>query len=190
MGAIDQPWDNIYGSPALIAAIEATGMTDIDIATADVGGAKRGEPVLNRLAIAKNLVIVYKRHTENPNETEALFIAGNVEGRDLWVVEDMIDTGGSAINAARIYKDKGARSVNIVATHGLFSRKDGQSAVEKLENSEYDRVIITDSILPDKKTQREIAQSKKIKEATIAPLLAKAIMCNLTGESIGERVID
>ena len=101
----------------------------------------------------------------------------------------MIDTAGSAANAAYEYKKRGARSVNIVATHGLFSRKGGQSAVERIENSAYDRVIITDSILQDEETQREIAESSKIQVVSIAPILAVAILCNLTGESIGERLI-
>ncbi len=188
MSSIDQPWDNVYASPVLLPAIEATGLTDIDIASADVGGAKRAEPYLDRLDIAKNLAVVYKRRG-GPNESKALFIAGNVEGRDLFIVEDIIDTAGTAVNAADIYKDNGARSVNMVATHGLFSRKKGQSAVEKIENSAFDRVIITDSILQDEKTQREIAESSKIQVVSIAPILAVAILCNLTGESIGERLI-
>ncbi len=189
MGAIDEPWDNVYATPALIPAMIGTGLTDVDIATADASGAKRGEPFLNRMPSAKNMAVLYKRHTDDPNETKALFIAGNVEGRDLWVVEDMIDTAGSAANAAYEYKKHGARSVNIVATHGLLSRKGGQSAVERIENSAYDRVIITDSILQDEATQREIAESSKIQVVSIAPILAIAILCNLTGESIGERLI-
>jgi ribose-phosphate pyrophosphokinase len=194
IGTINEPWDNVYARKVLIPAVEATGMKDIVVASPDAGGGKRAEAYLRRLKrlnIANEMALVYKtREEQGPNESEALFIAGNVEGKNVLVVDDIIDSGGTMMNTAKMLKDHGAESVSLVATHGLFSRKKGASAIEKIEHSAIDRLIVTDTILQSDETRREIEQSSKIEEVSIAPMLAVSILCYLTGDSIGKRLIN
>jgi ribose-phosphate pyrophosphokinase len=102
-------------------------------------------------------------------------VIGDVQGKDVILVDDMIDTAGTICKAAGIIKEKGANSVRAICTHGVLSGK----AYENIENSELEEVLITDTIQPKQK-------SDKITVLTVADLFAKAIRRTHNYESISE----
>ena len=135
-----------------------------------------------KLLEAEGVAVVYKeRDVVLNNKSEALDMIGNVAGKDVLLVDDMIDTGGTLVNAANFIKKKGAKSVRAAVTHGLFSG----SSIERINSSDIDEVIITDTINPPK----SVLKSKKISVVTVAPLVAGAIERIQTGESISKDLI-
>ncbi|MDP3941083.1 MAG: ribose-phosphate pyrophosphokinase [bacterium] len=180
-GFIKGPWDNLYGSFILVPEIKKRKLKDIVVAAPDKGGMTRATGYAKRLN-ATGIALVYKeRDVSLTNKSEALDMIGKVGARDVILVDDMIDTGGTIVNAAKYIKQRGARSITVVATHGLFS---GQ-ALEKINNSAIDEVIITDTITQPE----EVKKNKKITIVTVAPLLAEAIRRIETGESISKDLI-
>jgi ribose-phosphate pyrophosphokinase len=181
-GAIDGPWDNLYSSYALIPAIQNIGLKDIVVASPDVGGATRALKYSELLNLGEDIAIVVKRRDSNkPNQSKVIKVIGDVEDRDVLLVDDMYDTGGTLTNAAYCLQQNGARSVRACIAHGLFSA----DAIEKLNNSPITEMFITDSILPS----QEVLSNPKIKIVTIAPLLTDAIRCIQTGESMSKKLL-
>lgn len=175
-GFIQKPWDNLYGSYSLIPEIKAKKLKNLVVASPDKGGVLRATAYA-RLLDATDIAIVYKqRDVALHNVSKALAMIGNVKGRDVLLVDDLIDTAGTIVNAANFLKNKGATSVRCCATHGLFSG----DAVAKIDKSAMDEVIITNTVsIPQK-----ISNNKKITVVSVAPLLAEAIKRIRTGESI------
>ncbi len=180
-GSIQKPWDNLYGSYSLLPAIKARKLSQLVIAAPDKGGMLRATGYA-RLLHAKGVAIVYKeRDIAVNNVSEALDMIGDVKGKDVLLVDDMIDTAGTIVNAANYLKKSGARSVRAATTHGLFSGR----AMEKINASAIEEIFITDTIaLPEK-----IVKNPKITVVTVAPLLAEAIKRIRTGESISKDLI-
>lgn len=180
-GFINKPWDNLYGSYSLIPVIKSRKLKDIVIATPDKGGMNRATGYAKRLN-ASGVALVYKeRDIDVNNRSEAMAMIGDVKGKDVLIVDDMIDTGGTIVNAANFIKKAGAKSIRTITTHGLFSG----DAISKVENSAIEEVMITDSILHPV----EVLKNPKVTVVTIAPLLAEAIRRIETGESISKELI-
>ena len=117
------------------------------------------------------MVIVDKRR-EKANESEIMNIIGDVEGHDVIMIDDMVDTAGTMVKAATALKNKGATSVMACATHGVLSGK----AYENLENGELDELIITNTL--------ETKPHKSIKVLSVAPLFAEVIRRISNNESV------
>ena len=181
-GFVKIPWDNLYASYSLLPELKKHfTLGDLIIASPDKGGVLKTTFYADLLD-AEGLAIVYKeRDVTKKNESKALDIIGDVENKDVLIVDDMIDTAGTICEAARIIKERGAKSVQVAATHGLFSNP----AMKKIEDSPIDRVFITDAV-PLKK---EILQNPKIVVISVANLLAEAINCIYNGYSISEKLI-
>ncbi|MBI4080834.1 MAG: ribose-phosphate pyrophosphokinase [Candidatus Levybacteria bacterium] len=180
-GFFKGPWDNLYGSYSLVPVINSRKLKNPVIAAPDKGGMTRATGYA-RLLNASDVAVVYKeRDVDVNNKSEAMAMIGEVKGRDVLLVDDMIDTAGTTVNAASYLKQKGARSVRAIATHGLFSGP----ALERIKGSKIDEVIITDSI----KHPEAIRKHSKITIVTIAPMLAEAIRRIETGESISRTLI-
>lgn len=180
-GFVKIPWDNLYGSYSLIPEIKSKKLKDLVIAAPDKGGMTRATGYA-KLLNASGIALVYKeRDIAVNNKSEALAFIGDVKDKDVLLVDDMIDTAGTIVNAANYLKKQGAKSVRAAATHGLFSGP----AIERITNSEMEEVIVTDSIMHPKETLR----NKKITVVTVAPLLAEAIRRIETGESISKDLI-
>ena len=131
---------------------------------------------------AEGIAIVFKeRDVNTANESHALDIIGDVKGKNVLIVDDMIDTAGTLCNAAELLIEKGARSVSAAATHGIFSK----NALDKIEASAISKLFITDTIPLSEKAKA----SKKITIVSVAALMAEAIHRILTGESISEKLI-
>lgn len=180
-GFVKIPWDNLYGSYSLIPAIKRKKLNNLIIASPDKGGMTRATGYA-RLLGAQGVAIVYKeRDVQVNNISEALEMIGEVKGKNVLLVDDMIDTAGTIVNAANFIKKMGARRVFVAATHGLFS---GQ-ALEKIEKSAIDEVIVTDTI----SLRDEVLKHPKISVASVAPLLSEVIKRIQTGDSISKDLI-
>lgn len=181
-GFVHIPWDNVYGSYTLLPAIKAKSLKDIVVASPDKGGVVRATGYAKRLQAANSIAIVYKERDINVNNaSEAMAMIGSVKGKDVLLVDDMLDTGGTLFNAATYIKKEGAKSVRAAVTHGLFSG----NSLEKLTQSLIDEVIVTDTVA----LRKEVEEHPKVTVVSAAPLLAEAIRRIHTGESIGEALI-
>ncbi len=175
------PWDNLYGSYALLPLIKSRKLKDLVVASPDSGGVKRATG-FSKLLNATGIAIVYKLRDININDKlDTLGFIGEIKGKHVLLVDDMISTGGTIANAANLLKEKGAKSVRVAAVHGLFTG----SALQNIAGSAIDEVFITDTVLPSE----EVRKHPKITIASVAPLLAEAIRRIRTGESISKDLI-
>lgn len=180
-GFVTQAWDNLYGSYALIPAIKAQKYKNLVVGAPDKGGMARATGYAKLLGVEDVVLVYKKRDIAVNNKSEASFMIGEVEGREVVLVDDMVDTAGTIVGAANLIKEKGAKSVSVVATHGIFSGP----ALERIANSAIDEMIVTDTI----NHREEVLKQKKIKVVSIAPLLAEAIHRVESGESISSLIL-
>ena len=166
-GFFDIPLDNLYAEPVFIQDIKAKykDMDNLVVASPDVGGVARARALAKKLDNAE-LVIVDKRR-EKAGVSEVMNIIGDVEGRDVIICDDIVDSAGTLCNAAKAIKEKGAKTVAAYITHGVLSGK----AVERINASVIDSIYVTDSIPLSEAASKE----KKIKVVSIAQLIASAI---------------
>jgi ribose-phosphate pyrophosphokinase len=138
-GFFDIPVDHLYSSKIFVPYIESLHIPDLSIAAPDIGGAKRAS------AYAKHLMapmIISHKQRERPNEVAKITAIGEVEGRNIIILDDMIDTAGTLTLAAQMLMDSGAKSVSAVATHPVLSGP----AYDRINASPLQRVITTDTI--------------------------------------------
>lgn len=171
-GFFDMPVDHLYTSHLLVNAIQNQKDT-YTVVSADAGGVKRSR-VFAKLLNNAPLAIIDKRRGK-PGEAEVMHIIGDVKDKNCIIAEDMIDTGGTLMTAAAALKGAGAKSISVCATHAVLSK----GAVEKLEASDIDKIIVTDSI-----PHAELAEINTFEVVSIAPLLADAIQNLHTGNSL------
>jgi ribose-phosphate pyrophosphokinase len=165
-GFFDIPTDNLYGAPVMAADIHARyGEVDVVVVSPDVGGVVRARALAKRLDNAP-LAIVDKRR-ERPGESEVMNIIGDVRGRSCILIDDIIDSGGTLVNAAQALIDAGAAGVSAYITHGVLSG----GAVARVDGSALKELVITDSILPTDAAK----ESSRIRMLPIAPLIGEAI---------------
>ena len=180
-GFVEIPWDNLYGSYSLLPELKKHFGSNLVVASPDKGGVLKAA-FYAELLEAGGLTIVYKeRDVIKSNQSEALDMIGDVAGKDVLIVDDMIDTAGTICNAANLIKKKGAKTVCAVATHGLFS----DPALDRIKESALDQIFITDTV----PLRKEILQNPDFKVISVAPLLAEAIKCIYNGDSISAKLI-
>ncbi|GGO86602.1 ribose-phosphate pyrophosphokinase [Marinobacterium nitratireducens] len=168
-GFFDTPVDNVYGSPVLLDDIIDQQYENVMVVSPDVGGVVRARAVAKQLDC--DLAIIDKRR-ERANESQVMNIIGDVEGRTCILVDDMTDTAGTLCKAAKALKDNGAARVYAYATHPVLSGP----AIENINGSVLDELVVTDTI-----PLSEAAQAcPKIRQLTLAPMLAEAVrrVCN------------
>lgn len=190
MGSIDEPWDNVYSSKLIAELIKKYDLKNVVVVAADTGSAKRSEKFADRLGNETDVAVVYKkRYTDQHDNSKSLALAGEVSNRPVIVYDDLTSTGNTLIDDAILVKQKGATRVIAATPHAIFAAgKDGKTLSEKLKDSNcpIDELIISDTILQGK----EVIENKKIKIISVAPMLAVAILCYLTHDSIGKRLIE
>lgn len=120
--------------------IEKMRLKNLAIVAADVGGSKRAEFYSENIT-GSELIVCYKKRLED-NKVKEIRVLGNVKDKDAIIVEDMIDTGGTIVEVSKALKAAGAKSIRVIATHGIFSGE----AHQKFEDSPIDEIIVTDSI--------------------------------------------
>jgi ribose-phosphate pyrophosphokinase len=138
-GFFDVPVDNIYGAPILLDDIRRQKHKDLVVVSPDIGGVVRARAVAKELNI--ELAIIDKRRPK-ANVAEVMNLIGDVEGRTCLLVDDMVDTAGTLCSAAKALKERGAIKVVAYATHPVLSGK----AIDNLNNSVMDELVVTDSI--------------------------------------------
>jgi ribose-phosphate pyrophosphokinase len=160
-GFFEIPVDHLYASTIFLPYIKDSNLENITIASPDLGGSKRAYAYSKFLD--SEVVICYKQR-KVANKVSSMELIGAVKDRNVILVDDMIDTGGTLAKAANLMIEKGALSVRAFCTHGILSG----DAIDKIEKSLLSELIITDSI-PLKK------ESKKIKVLSCAPLFSEVM---------------
>lgn len=169
-GFFDIPVDNLYGTILFHDYVKNKNLKNPVIASPDIGGVARARSFAKK--IGADIVIVDKRR-EKANESEVMNIIGSVEGKDVILVDDMIDTGGTIVKAAEVLKQKGASSVMACCTHPVLSGP----AYERLENSYLDELVISDTI----PVRKELPNMKIL---SVAPIFAEVIRRVYHNESV------
>lgn len=165
-GFFDIPVDHMVGAPTMIPYFERRIIEehlDVVVLSPDLGSVARARTFAERMDVP--LAIVDKRRPK-ANVSEIMHVIGEVDGKDVLIVDDMIDTAGTLCNAANAIRERGAKSVMACATHAVLSG----SALERIQESALDEVIVLDTInLPAEK------RIEKIKVLSVAPVLAEAV---------------
>lgn len=173
-GFFNIPVDHIYATPIFIKYIkEKFNKDEIVIVSPDAGGMERARSYAKILD--SGLAMTDKRRP-NPNEAEIMNVIGDVKGKSVILVDDLVDTAGTAIQAGKALQREGAHDVTLCCTHGVLSGE----AIDRITKSDIEEVIITDTIPLTEKA----AGCGKIKVISIANLLGEAIKRIATGESI------
>lgn len=160
-GFFDVPVDHLYASSLFLPYIQSLNLPRLTMAAPDMGGSKRANAYAKYLN--SEIVICYKQR-KKANVIDSMTVIGDVEGRDIVLVDDLVDTGGTLAKAADMMLDKGAKSVRAVCTHPVLSGK----AYENIEKSGIVELVVTDTI---PLTQ----QSSKIKVLSVADLFAEVL---------------
>ena len=175
-GFFEIPVDHLYASAIFVEYINSLNLDDLTIASPDMGGAKRAKNYANHLGA--DIAICYKER-KKANEIAEMTLIGNVENKNVILIDDIVDMAGTLCKAADIIIEKGAKSVRAIATHGVLSGK----AYENIEKSKLQEIIITDSI-PLKNNL-----SSKIKVLSCAPLFADVMNSIHKKQSISNKFI-
>ena len=164
-GFFDIPVDNLFATPIFARHIKKNLKTKNLVCVApDVGGSERARALGKMLDVG--LAIVDKRRPA-PGKSQVMNIVGNVKGKTCIIVDDIIDSGGTIVNAAKALVDRGAREVHVYVTHGVLSG----SAVEKIKNSKIKKLVVTDTI----DNEEKVKKASNIQVLTISNLMAEAI---------------
>ena len=174
-GFFEVPVDHLYASTLFVPYIKSLNLPNLTIASPDMGGSKRANTYAKFLNT--EVVICYK-HREKANVVSKMMLIGGVKGKDVVMIDDMVDTAGTLTKAADLMINQGASSVRAICTHGLFSA----NAYERLENSQLTEIVVTNTIPREHK-------SSKIKEISVAVLFADTIKRIHDKKSISENFI-
>lgn len=174
-GFFDIPVDHLYGSAVFMPYIQSLNLKNLVIASPDVGGSKRASTYSKFLGV--DLVMAHKSR-EKANVVAEMRIIGDVAGKDVVILDDIVDTAGTMTKAAEIMKAQGANSVRAIASHCVMS----DPASERITDSVLEEIVFTDSIPYTK-------DCKKVKQLSVAPLLAETIRRLLNNESISDQYI-
>lgn len=175
-GFFEVPVDHLYASTVFFPEIEERVKNgDVIIAAPDAGGAKRANSYAKKLNVG--LALCHKQR-KKANEISEMTVIGDVRGKDVILMDDMIDTGGTLTTAADLFMENGARSVRAYCTHAVLSGP----AFDRIENSKITELIVTDTIELKRK-------SDKIRVVSVAPLFADVINKLIHNESISKHFI-
>jgi ribose-phosphate pyrophosphokinase len=169
-GFFDIPVDHLDGSYIFVPYLKSLGLNNIMFASPDVGGIKRARSFAN---IFDAELAVCDKYRKEANKIDSMRLIGEVEGKDVVMVDDLVDTAGTVCKAAALLKEKGAKSVRAVCTHAVLSG----NAYKNIEESVLEELVVTDTI--------PLSQpASKIKVLSVSTLYAKAIRKIHDNESI------
>ena len=172
-GFFNIPVDHLFAAPVLLDAIREMKVEDLVIVSPDVGGVARARAIGKRLGAS--LAIIDKRRS-GPNETEVLNVVGDVQGRDVLILDDIIDTAGTLVQAEEALRKQGARRTFAAAVHPVFSGP----ALERIRDSGLEALFVTNTIPVEDAMRR----CEKIRTLSVAPLLGEAIQRIHEGASV------
>ena len=163
-GFFNIPVDNLFATPVLLEYIKKTYLNDTVVVSPDTGGVERARAFGKRLGAS--LAIIDKRR-EGPNEAQVMNIIGNVKGKGVIILDDMIDTAGTVVQAAKALKDAGALQICVCCTHPVLSGP----ALERIEESDIKELVVTDTIPLNERAKK----CKRIKVLSVSGLLSEAV---------------
>ena len=173
-GFFDFPVDHVYASAVFLPYLKAMNIENLAIAAPDMGGAKRANAYARYLQCP---VIICHKSREKANVVGSITAIGEVEGKNVVIVDDMIDTAGTITNAANALKDLGALSVRAAATHAVLSGP----AIERIEKSAIEELVLLNTLpIPEEK------RIEKMKILSVAPLFAEAMSRIHTNEQVSK----
>ena len=172
-GFFDIPVDHLFAAPVLLDAIRKLELEDLVIVSPDVGGVARARAIGKRLGAS--LAIIDKRRT-GKNETEVLNVVGDVEGKDVLILDDIIDTAGTLVQAEKALRSQGAKRTYAAAVHPVLSGP----ALERVESSALQLLLVTNTVPVD----AAVAKCARIHPLSIAPILGEAIQRIHDGTSV------
>jgi len=172
-GVFSIPVDNLMAAPVLINYIQSLELNDVTVVSPDAGGVGRARVFAKRLMAT--LAIIDKRRPA-PNIAKVSYVIGEVKDRDVVILDDMVDTGGTLIQSAEALKKEGARRVYAACSHPVLS---GQ-AMEQIEDSALEKLIVTNTI----PLSERVKSSKKIVCLSVAALFGEAIRRINRGHSV------
>jgi len=172
-GFFNIPVDHLFAAPVILDAIRKMDFEDLVIVSPDVGGLTRARAIAKRLDVA--LAVIDKRRT-GKNETEILNVVGEVEGKDALILDDIIDTAGTLVQAEEALRRQGARRTYAAAVHGVFSGP----ALERIDASGLQSLLVSNTI----PVEAAMARCPRIRALSVAPLLGEAIQRIHDGASV------
>ncbi len=173
-GFFDIPTDNLFSAPVMVRDIkERFELSNLMVVSPDVGGVVRARALAKRIDAP---IAICDKRRERPGESEVMNVIGNVKGKRCILVDDIVDSGGTLVNAAEALLASGATEVMAYITHGVLSG----GAVARVQNSRLKSLVITDSIEPTE----AVKASKNIRVLSIAPLIGEAIARTSREESV------
>ena len=173
-GFFDIPTDNLFGAPIIARDMQDhMKVKDVVIVSPDVGGVVRARALAKRIEVP---IAICDKRREKPGESEVMNVIGDVKGKACVLIDDIIDSGGTLINAAEALLKSGATEVSAYITHGVLSG----GAVSRIQNSQLKSLVITDSILPTE----AVKAAKNIRILPIAALIGEAILRTSREESV------
>jgi len=164
-GFFDIPVDNLYASPVMIPYIRENFQNDLAIVSPDAGGVARARAYAKRLEATLGLI---DKRRDAPGKAKAMNLIGEVMAKDVVILDDIIDTGGTLSEASGVIVQNGARNVSACCTHAVLSGP----AVDRITNSPMHRLVVTDTI----PLNQAAKNCPKIVPLSVAPLLAQAIV--------------
>jgi ribose-phosphate pyrophosphokinase len=179
-GFFDIPVDNVYSSPILLGDVWRQQYKDLIVVSPDVGGVVRARALAKRLDDA-DLAIIDKRRPK-ANVSEIMHIIGDVDGRTCVLIDDLVDTAGTLCHAAAALKKHGAIKVVAYCTHAVLSGP----AMKNLNGSQLDELVVTDTI----PLSQDAVESGKIRQLSVAEMLAETIRRIAVGESVSSLYVD
>jgi len=172
-GFFNIPVDHLFAAPVLLDAIRKIDTEELIIVSPDVGGLTRARAIAKRLDAS--LAVIDKRRT-GKNETEILNVVGDVDGKDVLILDDIVDTAGTLVQAEAALRRQGARRTYAAAVHGVLSGP----ALERIEASGLQSLLVTNTI----PVEAAMARCPRIKALSVAPLLGEAIQRIHDGASV------
>ena len=174
-GFFDVPVDHLYASTVMLPYVKSLNMDNLCIATPDVGGSKRAASYAKYLDCP---MVLCNKSREKANEVASMQIIGNVKGKDVILVDDIVDTAGTICAAANLIMENGANSVRAIASHCIMSGP----ADERVTNSALKEIVFTDSIPYHGKCD-------KVKQISVSGMLAETIRRVMDNESISSQYL-
>jgi ribose-phosphate pyrophosphokinase len=173
-GFFDIPTDNLFAAPVMVRDIQDRyELSNLVVVSPDVGGVVRARSLAKRI---NTPIAICDKRRDRPGESEVMNVIGDVRGKRCILIDDIVDSGGTLVNAANALLAQGATEVMAYLSHGVLSG----GAVSKISNSAIKQLVITDSILPTE----AVRASKNIRVLSIAPLLGEAIARTAREESV------
>ena len=174
-GFFNVPVDHLYASMVMLPYVQSLNLEDLVIATPDVGGSKRASLFSKKLEVP---LVLCNKTRERANVVGSMQVIGDVKGKNVVIIDDMVDTGGTITMAADVMKKAGAKSVRAIASHCVMS----DPASDRIQNSALEEIVFTDSIPYAQKCA-------KVKQLSVAQMFAQAILCVENNESISSQYV-